>query len=124
TADQAVAADKRTLKAWLGHPHLRVVDNSTNLQGKMTRLIEHINASLGVSNLEFERRYLLSGPPDLTSDLLIDAKEIHIEQTYLLSEQNEEVRVRKWADADENVSYFWTKKKPLATGGREEREAL
>jgi CYTH domain-containing protein len=127
TPEQAIAADRRTLKVWLGHPHLRVVDNSTTFELKLERLLEHINSALGTDgqHIEYERRFLLSDPPDLSSELLNQAKAIFIEQTYLLTDSPEqEIRVRKWADSDERVSYFWTSKRPLKGGGREEREEL
>lgn len=130
TIDQAVAADRRTLKSWLGHPHLRVVDNSTDFQGKLNRVLEHINHSLAAigygdgRSIEIERKFLLEEPPDLTQDPLIDAKAISVEQTYLQTEKpGEEARIRKWADG-EQVSFFWTRKRDLKErGGREEKEA-
>lgn len=130
TVDEAAAADQRTLKAWLGHPHLRVVDNSTDFKGKLDRLLEHIDHSLtaigvgGEGSVEFERRFLLSESPELTEGPLVGAKKISVTQTYLLSEEpGVEVRVRKWADGSQ-VSYFWTRKKALEGNGREEKEAL
>jgi CYTH domain-containing protein len=127
TPEQAIAADRRTRKAWLGHPRLRIVDNSTPFKSKLERLLQHIDSALGVDgeHLEYERRFLLSEPPDLNSALLNQAKEIFIEQTYLLTDSaDQEVRVRKWADSDELVTYFWTRKRDLQSGGREEREEL
>ena len=47
TPAQARAIDKRIISAWTGHPHLRVIDNSTDFEGKMQRLIAEIAAFLG-----------------------------------------------------------------------------
>lgn len=38
----AIRADRATMKAWAGHPHLRIIDNSTDFDGKMRRLLEQI----------------------------------------------------------------------------------
>lgn len=38
--EQARDADKNTQKAWLGSPHLYVLDNSTDFEGKMERLVD------------------------------------------------------------------------------------
>lgn len=125
TPEQARASDKATLRGWLGHPHLRVIDNSTNFEGKLARLLGHVNGVLGGDeHVEYERRYLLASPPDLSVEPLADAQPISIKQTYLLSDDPEdEVRVRRWAQG-EQASYFWTQKRRLPSGGREEREAL
>ena len=45
--DEARHADSRALNAWTGHPHLRVIDNSTNFEDKIKRLIFEISSFLG-----------------------------------------------------------------------------
>lgn len=48
----AVDVDHKTQKAWVGHPHLYVIDNSTDFEGKMSRLIDVIAKIVGLpSNL-------------------------------------------------------------------------
>ena len=47
TVEQARAIDDRLITAWTGHPHLRVVDNSTDFEGKIRRLVAEISAFLG-----------------------------------------------------------------------------
>jgi len=123
--DEAVIADRNTQRAWLGHPHLRVIDNSTDFEGKLSRLVTHVNSVIdGPVHVEYERRYLLNRPPYLDTPELMAAQQISIEQTYLLTEDADtEVRVRKWAQGA-GISYFWTRKRKLESGGREEREAL
>ena len=39
---EAIDLDERTLAAWAGHPHLRVIDNSTDFNGKMLRLLKEV----------------------------------------------------------------------------------
>lgn len=40
TLEQAIETDKKTRNVWLGHPHLRIIDNSTGFGEKINRLIE------------------------------------------------------------------------------------
>ena len=37
TVEQAVAIDDKTINAWTGHPHFRIIDNSTDFDEKMRR---------------------------------------------------------------------------------------
>ena len=46
TVEEAIALDERLVSAWMGHPHLRVIDNSTDFEGKMTRLINAVSSFL------------------------------------------------------------------------------
>lgn len=46
TPEQAAALDDRFIAAWSGHPYFRVIDNSTDFEGKMERLIAEITAFL------------------------------------------------------------------------------
>jgi CYTH domain-containing protein/thymidylate kinase len=124
--EAAIAADRRTLRAWLGHPHLRICDNSGDFEQKMQRLEAHVAAALGrPEKIEIERRFLLAEPPDLAGGPLASAQKIEITQTYLRSEDpGVETRVRRWAQGA-HVSYFWTEKRPRPNGaGRVEREEL
>ena len=44
---EALAVDMRTQKAWEKHPSVKIIDNSTDFNGKMRRLIDCIAAVLG-----------------------------------------------------------------------------
>lgn len=46
TAEEAAEMDDKFIAAWTGHPHLRIIDNSTDFEDKMRRLIAEVNASL------------------------------------------------------------------------------
>ncbi len=45
--EEAAAMDDKLIEAWTGHPHLRIIDNSSNFDDKMRRLISEISAFLG-----------------------------------------------------------------------------
>ncbi|MBQ1224139.1 MAG: ATP-binding protein [Oscillospiraceae bacterium] len=42
TVDQAIEIDRKTAAAWEGHPYFRVIDNSTDFEGKLQRLSKEI----------------------------------------------------------------------------------
>ena len=46
TVEEAAALDDRILAAWQGHPHLRVIDNSIDFEGKLSCLTAEIAAFL------------------------------------------------------------------------------
>jgi len=88
--EQAIQADKKTQRAWVGSPHLYVLDNSTDFEGKMTRLVDIIAKIVGLpSNLKRRSaKFLLSAPPDLTQfPEDIDYHVFEVEKVYLLQQQ-------------------------------------
>ena len=89
--------DKRVIKAWTGHPHLRVINNHDDFDAKMRRVIKEISAVLALPQpVEVERKYIV----ELTGALPEDSIESEIIQTYLTAEPGCEVRLRKrgWQD--------------------------
>ena len=50
TIEEARQADERTLTAWLGHPNLKVIDNSTDFDNKVSRVINTIFQHLEPDN--------------------------------------------------------------------------
>ncbi|MBR2876925.1 MAG: ATP-binding protein, partial [Clostridia bacterium] len=63
TPQQARELDKKLISAWTGHPHLRVIDNSTDFKNKIKNLITEISSFLGEPEpLEIERKFLIEYP--------------------------------------------------------------
>ena len=63
TVEEAAAMDDKFIAAWTGHPHLRVIDNSTDFEDKMKRLIAEIASFLGEPGpFEIERKFLIEYP--------------------------------------------------------------
>jgi hypothetical protein len=86
SAAEARAADAKTQSAWVGSPHLYVLDNSTDFEGKMTRLIDIIAKIVGLpSNLKKRSaKFLLHDEPDVSNfppDM--DYKIFQVEKVYL-----------------------------------------
>ena len=83
--------DKKVIKAWTGHPHLRVINNHDDFECKMQRVLREISNVLGLPQpVAEERKYLVEVtgplPETIDSDIL---------QTYLVSEPGSEVRLRR-----------------------------
>jgi len=123
TPEEARALDHRTYEAWQRHPHPRVIDNSTDFEGKVRRLFAEVCVVLGDPiPLEKERKYLV----DTACAVSIQAKahEVLIIQDYLVpSDPREEQRVRVRQSGD-GASYYFTRKRYVAPGNRVEIERM
>ncbi len=113
TVEEAAALDDRLIACWTGHRYLRVIDNSTDFEGKMRRLEAEIAQFLGeMQPYEMERKFLIEYPD---MDWLANnplAKKIDIDQTYLAAEKGEEIRIRRRGENGHYI-YYMTHKHPL-----------
>ena len=111
TPEQARSVDKKIIKAWTGHPHLRIIDNSTNFREKIDRLMAEIYALLGepIPN-EIERKYLIKMPNLEELCEKYSVTKLNIIQTYLNSSQDIERRVRQ-RGIEGVYSYYYTEKR-------------
>ncbi len=120
--EEARALDDRLLSAWMGHPHLRVIDNSTDFEGKMDRLVAEITALLGETQpYEIERKFLIEYPDVAWLEAQPNCHRVEIIQTYLTSPDGEEIRVRQRGEGDQYM-YFLTVKRKISELKREETE--
>jgi len=107
--EEAMISDKKTLQAWTGHPHLRVIDNSTDFENKMKRLIKEISAFLGEDEpYEIERKFLIEYP-NLKKMQEYTSNKVEIIQTYLEATSDQELRLRQRGDG-KNFIYTKTRK--------------
>ena len=111
TPEEAAALDDKLIAAWTGHPHLRVIDNATDFEEKLKRLMREILNFLGEPEpLEIERKFLI-GYPDLKwLEARPNCRKVEIIQTYLRSDPGEEVRVRQRGSEGHYVYYLTTKR--------------
>lgn len=122
TVEEAAVLDDKLISAWTGHPHFRVIDNSTNFEDKMKRLIAEISSFLGEPEpFEIERKFLIEYPDIKWLDSLTNCQRIEIIQTYLKSDSDEEVRVRQ-RGFDGHYIYFQTIKRKVSEIKRVEIE--
>jgi len=111
TVEQAAALDDKLIAAWTGHPHLRIIDNATDFEDKLKRLIAEISTFLGEPEpYEIERKYLIEYPNVAALEELPNCQRVEIIQTYLNAPEGEESRVRQ-RGIDGNYVYYQTTKK-------------
>lgn len=85
TAEQACQVDLKTQGAWLGHPHLYVLDNATDFDGKLSRLVDVVSKLVGLPS-HLKRRsakFLLKNPPDFSKFGDISYQLFEVEKVYL-----------------------------------------
>lgn len=112
TAEEAAQADDRLISAWTGHPHFRVIDNSTDFEGKINRLIAEISSFLGEPEpFEIERKFLIEYPEVKLLEANPVCRRVEIIQTYLHSDNGDEVRVRQRGENGHYVYFLTTKRK-------------
>jgi CYTH domain-containing protein/thymidylate kinase len=123
-AEEAIEADNKTLEAWIGHPHLRVIDNSTNFDDKVKKVLEEIYLMLGEpAPIEVERKYLIEKPSEEVLNSIPFSSKTDIIQTYLLSsDENVERRIRQRGTKADGFSFYYTEKTYLSPGRRVETE--
>jgi CYTH domain-containing protein len=121
--EEARVKDKKTLNAWIGHPHLRVFDNSTDFDGKVKRVIDEVFALLGEPvPTEIERKFLIKRPTQEELNKLGALSVTNIIQTYLTNSGNIERRVRQRGTKENGYSFYYTEKTEIGHGQRIERE--
>ena len=122
TPEQAAVLDDKLISAWTGHPHLRVIDNSTDFEDKMKRLISEIDAFLGEPEpFEIERKFLIEYPNLSWLKELPNCRSVDIIQTYLKSDGRDEARIRQ-RGSDGHYTYYLTEKRMISGIRRVETE--
>ncbi|MBR3178725.1 MAG: AAA family ATPase [Clostridia bacterium] len=122
TAEEASELDDKLIAAWTGHPHLRVIDNSTSFEDKLKRLMREIITALGEPEpLEIERKFLIHYPDLKWLEEQKNCRKVDIIQTYLQSNSEEEIRVRQRGQRGHYV-YFQTIKRAVSETTRVEIE--
>ena len=122
--EEARIKDKKTLNAWIGHPHLRVFDNSTDFDGKINRVVAEVFALLGEPMpTEIERKFLIKMPTSKQIEALGCVSKANIIQTYLKKGENvAERRIRQRGNKKNGFTFYYTEKTDVASGVRIEDE--
>ncbi len=122
TVEEAFELDDKLIAAWTGHPHFRVIDNTSGFEEKMKKLVAEISSFLGEPEpYEIERKFLIEYPDVKTLEANPNCKSIEIIQTYLNSDNGNEIRVRQRGE-NGNYIYFKTIKKKVSDVKRIEIE--
>ena len=110
TIEEAAKLDDSLIASWTGHPHLRIIDNSTDFDTKMKRLLKEISNVLGEPEpYEIERKFLIEMPNLEYLESLPNCEKVTIVQTYLNSSEDEEIRIRQ-RGAGGSFTYSKTRK--------------
>ena len=120
--EEAKKLDDKIISAWTGHPHFRIIDNSTEFEEKLERLLKEITVFLGEPEpYEIERKYLIYFPDIKELEKMPNCTKIDIVQTYLKSEDGVERRVRA-RGIDGDYLYYLTEKRKISNLKRVETE--
>lgn len=123
TAKEAGELDQLTLEAWQRHHHPRVIDNSTDFDQKIDRLLAEVCAVLGDPEpIEREQKFLIE-PLDPAA-IPVHTTESSIVQDYLRAHDPEIVERLRARSDNESTSYFHTSKKIIGSGESMEIERL
>ena len=99
--------DKKVIKAWTGHPRLRVINNNDDFNAKLNRVLMEISNVLELPKpIEEERKYIVEVVGEMP-----DCIESEITQTYLVGEPGCEIRLRRRGWGSKFVNVHTTKKK-------------
>jgi CYTH domain-containing protein/predicted ATPase len=121
TAAQARALDARVQQAWLGHPTLRVIDNSTEFAAKVRRVAEAACDVVGARPpMGVLRKFLVRRAPAADAFPVPHAA-VDIELIYLLTTDGSETRIRRRGQGD-SCAYAYSVKCPPQAGQRIRRE--
>ena len=83
--------DKKVIKAWTGHPHLRVINNHDDFENKLNRVLSEISKVVGLPQQAQQERIFRV---ELTGEIP-ECSVSMITQTYLVTEPGNEVRLRR-----------------------------
>ena len=122
TIEEAIELDNKIISAWTGHPHFRIIDNSTEFEEKLERLLKEITSFLGEPEpFEIERKFLIYYPNIKELENMPNCTKIDISQTYLKSDNDMERRVRA-RGINGDYLYYLTEKRKISNIKRVEFE--
>jgi len=123
TPELAKELDHMTRNAWVGHPNLKIFDNSTNFEKKMQRVVEEMARLVGLPTQmqKVTSKFLLQKEPDLKAfpeDVRVrvfDVEKVYLYEEHINTENFCEeyafIRKRTTINKDGKVSgsvYGWT----------------
>mmetsp|Transcript_10971 Transcript_10971/g.12584 ORF Transcript_10971/g.12584 Transcript_10971/m.12584 type:complete len:438 (-) Transcript_10971:66-1379(-) len=105
--EEAVEADEKLRQMYVGHPLLRVFDNSTTFDGKLERVMQFIGHVIGHEfPHNMTRRFVLSAPP-LESEIPSSCAKARMTITILHNSNESEVMQVIKREQDNACLYFY-----------------
>ena len=107
---EAIIRDDKCLEAWSFHNNLKIVDNSTNFEEKISRVFDIVKEHLNIETKK-EKKYLVE-IDDIVLQKLDEKNVVKVDilQHYLETNNDYEIRLRK-RSLDNDESYYITTKK-------------
>jgi len=109
--EQAAELDFKILEAWVGHPRIRIVDNSTDWKGKVARVLDIVCQFVGAPRPNQEQRKFVLEQFDVEGlrQKGINVETFTVEQTYLHKERSQEIKGYTYLRRrGQNGSYTYT----------------
>lgn len=117
SAEEAINADDLTLRSWVGHPHFCIIDNSTNFESKMNRLMAEIYSVLGDPvPIKHQKKYLIKNPSSSLLTYNLPIEKVDITQSYLHSSKKSERKIRQ-VGKNGNFFYYYSEKTYISGSG-------
>lgn len=91
TPEEAAILDFKVLNAWVGHPNMRIIDNSTDFMGKMKRTINHVCKVVGAPRpAAVTRKFVVNTTQEYQPPPGVSVEDVSVEQTYLLKGEDKD----------------------------------
>ena len=110
TKEEAKALDKRAMEAWNGHDNLIIIDNKTEFEEKLQRVLDSIHKFLKEPiSLFSQKKYLVEVSREYIESISFNP--IDIEQYYLVTNNGNEKRLRKRTQKNRSTYCYTVLKK-------------
>ena len=106
-SDSALKLGDVTLRSWLGHKNIRIVYPKETLGEKIQEVLNIINGILNEKEVIDQEKYLIDLKNSDIASIVSNASAFDIVQTYLMSTEGEERRLRK-VGFGEDCSYYYS----------------
>ena len=112
---KAIDLDNKLVSAWTGHNNFKIIDNSTDFEEKIERVLKEVLMLLNEPvPIKIEKKFLVK-KPDLEKLLEQEnCQKLFIKQTYLLSNDKKVEKRLRQIGKDGNYSYFYGIKQHLS----------
>lgn len=112
SAEEAKRLDSITAQAWMGHHSMEIIDNSTNFENKLNRVVSSVLARLGLVDKRAgkhltKKKFLLSDSKFEDIKFPIPYRDFYVEHRYLVS-TDEAIQQRIRKRGVENSSFLYT----------------
>ena len=118
SVEEAIELDRRTANAWAGHNNLKIVDNSTDFDAKIDRVLFEVNSLVNPhKRIKQQRKFIVDiGDAELELINNLASTTINITQTYIESSKDiYERRIRERRHG-QDITHFMTVQKKKENG--------